>query len=208
MIDYSLLVAYFLAILLFLGTPGPVTVLVVSASVKSGFKAGLATVAGTNIASLVLIAISFIILQGVFSVSETAMLWLSFLGAFYLIYFSITIIKDKIDIQQTVQENSSLVTKNHFKDGFLIGISNPKDIIFFIAFFPLFLEVSSDIYSSMLILTLVWILLDYSLLSIYCFIFSKVSSNRVANIIGRVSGTILLLIGIYVLWETSRRLFL
>lgn len=208
MIDYSLLVAYFLAILLFLGTPGPVTVLVVSASVKSGFKAGLATVAGTNIASLVLIAISFIILQGVFSVSETAMLWLSFLGAFYLIYFSITIIKDKIDIQQTVQENSSLVTKNHFKDGFLIGISNPKDIIFFIAFFPLFLEVSSDIYSSMLILTLVWILLDYSLLSIYCFIFSKVSSNRVANIIGRVSGTILLLIGIYVLWETSRGLFL
>lgn len=208
MIDYSLLVAYFLAILLFLGTPGPVTVLVVSASVKSGFKAGLATVAGTNIASLVLIAISFIILQGVFSVSETAMLWLSFLGAFYLIYFSITIIKDKIDIQQTVQESSSLVTKNHFKDGFLIGISNPKDVIFFIAFFPLFLEVSSDIYSSMLILTLVWILLDYSLLSIYCFIFSKVSSNRVANIIGRVSGTILLLIGIYVLWETSRRLFL
>ena len=190
MIDYSLLVAYFLAILLFLGTPGPVTVLVVSASVKSGFKAGLATVAGTNIASLVLIAISFIILQGVFSVSETAMLWLSFLGAFYLIYFSITIIKDKIDIKQTVQESSSLVTKNHFKDGFLIGISNPKDVIFFIAFFPLFLEVSSDIYSSMLILTLVWILLDYSLLSIYCFIFSKVSSNRVANIIGRVSGTI------------------
>ena len=208
MIDYSLLVAYFLAILLFLGTPGPVTVLVVSASVKSGFKAGLATVAGTNIASLVLIAISFIILQGVFSVSETAMLWLSFLGAFYLIYFSITIIKDKIDIQQTVQESSSLVTKNHFKDGFLIGISNPKDVIFFIAFFPLFLEVSSNIYSSMLILTLVWILLDYSLLSIYCFIFSKVSSNRVANIIGRVSGTILLLIGIYVLWETSRRLLL
>lgn len=208
MIDYSLLVAYFLAILLFLGTPGPVTVLVVSASVKSGFKAGLATVAGTNIASLVLIAISFIILQGVFSVSETAMLWLSFLGAFYLIYFSITIIKDKIDIKQTVQESSSLVTKNHFKDGFLIGISNPKDVIFFIAFFPLFLEVSSDIYSSMLILTLVWILLDYSLLSIYCFIFSKVSSNRVANIIGRVSGAILLLIGIYVLWETSMRLFL
>jgi threonine/homoserine/homoserine lactone efflux protein len=72
MIDYSLLFAYFLAILLFLGTPGPVTVLVVSASVKSGFKAGLATVAGTNTASLILIAISFIILQGVFSVSETA----------------------------------------------------------------------------------------------------------------------------------------
>lgn len=208
MVNYSLLSAYFLAILLFLGTPGPVTVLVVSTSVKCGFKAGLAIVAGTNVASLVLIAISFIILQGVFSVSETAMLWLSFLGAFYLIYFSINVIKDKIDIKQTVKQSSSLVTKNHFKDGFLIGISNPKDVIFFIAFFPLFLEVSSDIYSSMLVLTLVWILLDYSILSIYSFVFSKVSSNKIANVISRFSGTILLLIGIYVLWETSIRLFL
>jgi|SRR5699024_40436 len=208
MIDYSLLFTYFSAVLLFLGTPGPVTVLVVSASVRGGFRAGLATVAGTNAASLILIAISFIILQGVFSVSETAMLWLSFLGAFYLIYFSINIVKDKIDIDQTVKESSVLVTKNHFKDGFLIGISNPKDVIFFIAFFPLFLKVSSDIYSSMLILTLVWIALDYSILSIYSFIFSKVSNNKIANTISKSSGLILLFIAIYILWETSRRLFL
>lgn len=207
MIDYSLLLAYFLSILLFLGTPGPVTVLVVSASVKGGFRAGLLTVAGTNTASLILIAVSFIILQGVFSVSEKAMLWLSFLGAFYLIYFSISIIRDKIDIRQTVEESSNLVTRNHFKDGFLIGISNPKDVLFFIAFFPLFLEVTKHIYSSMLILTLVWIFLDYSILSIYSLIFSKISNNSMANIISKTSGFILLIIAIYILWEISRRIF-
>lgn len=91
---------------------------------------------------------------------------------------------------------------------FSIGISNPKDVIFFIAFFPLFLKVSSDIYSSMLILTLVWIALDYSILSIYSFIFSKVSNNKIANTISKSSGLILLFIAIYILWETSRRLFL
>lgn len=206
MIDYPLLLAYFLAILLFLGTPGPVTVLVVNTSVKSGFKSGLATVAGTNTASLILIALSFVVLQGVISVSDTAMLWLSLLGAVYLIYFSIRIIKDKIDLQQTLQESSGLITKHHFKDGFLIGISNPKDVIFFVAFFPLFLEVSSNLYTSMLILTLVWIVLDYGILAGYCFVFSKVNNNKVANTISKLSGIILLLIGIYVLWEVTKKL--
>lgn len=207
MVNYSLLTAYLLAIVLFLGTPGPVTILVISASVKSGFRAGLATIAGTNIASLILIALSFIIIQGVFAVSETAMLWLTFFGTLYLFYFSISIIRDKIDLQQTLQQNSKRVSKNHFKDGFLIGISNPKDILFFIAFFPIFLAVTSDIYVSMITLTLVWIVLDYSILSIYAFTFSKVSNNRTANITSKLSGIILLLITIYVFYEISKRLF-
>lgn len=206
--NYSLLTAYLLAILLFLATPGPVTILVISASVKSGFRAGLATIAGTNIASLILIVLSFVIIQGVFAVSETAMLWLTFFGTLYLFYFSINIIRDKIDLQKTLQDNSTRVSKNHFKDGFLIGISNPKDILFFIAFFPIFLAVTSDIYVSMMALTLIWIILDYSILSIYAFTFSKVSSNRTANIISKLSGITLLMITMYVFYETSRRLFL
>lgn len=205
--NYSLLTAYLLAILLFLATPGPVTILVISASVKSGFRAGLATIAGTNIASLILIVLSFVIIQGVFAVSETAMLWLTFFGTLYLFYFSINIIRDKIDLQKTLQDNSTLVSKNHFKDGFLIGISNPKDILFFIAFFPIFLAVTSDIYVSMMTLTLIWIILDYSILSIYAFTFSKVSNNRTANIISKLSGIILLIITMYVFYETCRKLF-
>lgn len=205
--NYSLLTAYLLAILLFLATPGPVTILVISASVKSGFRAGLATIAGTNIASLFLIMLSFVIIQGVFAVSETAMLWLTFFGTLYLVYFSINIIRDKIDLQKTLQDNSTRVSKNHFKDGFLIGISNPKDILFFIAFFPIFLAITSDIYVSMMALTLTWIVLDYGILSIYAFTFSKVSNNRTANIISKLSGIILLMITMYVLYKTSRRLF-
>lgn len=205
--NYSLLTAYLLAILLFLATPGPVTILVISASVKSGFRAGLTTIAGTNIASLILIMLSFVIIQGVFAVSETAMLWLTFFGTLYLVYFSINIIRDNIDLQKTLQDNSTRVSKNHFKDGFLIGISNPKDILFFIAFFPIFLAITSDVYVSMMALTLIWIVLDYSILSIYAFTFSKVSNNRTANIISKLSGIILLIITMYVFYETSRRLF-
>ena len=209
MIDFALLTTYILSIVLFLGTPGPVTVLVVSASIKDGFLAGLKTVMGTNTDSLILIFISFIIIKGVFSISEIALNWLTLIGSLYLLYFSIGIIRDKVDIQRTIDENSNKITKNHFKDGFLIGISNPKDILFFIAFFPMFLSVyPNSIGISMSILVIIWIILDYSILSTYSFVFSKISNNKIVNIINKLSGMILLLVALYAIYKMINTLYL
>lgn len=138
MIDFALLTTYVLSIVLFLATPGPVTLLVVNTSTKDGFLAGLKTVMGTNTASLVLIIISFIIMKGVFSVSEVALNWLTLIGSLYLLYFSIGIIQDKVDMQKTIANNQPSISKNHIKDGFLIGISNPKTYYFLWLFFQYF----------------------------------------------------------------------
>ncbi|OBX73130.1 hypothetical protein A9308_01255 [Moraxella atlantae] len=209
MIDFTLLTTYILSIVLFLGTPGPVTVLVVSASIRDGFLAGFKTVMGTNTASLILIFISFIIIQGVFSVSEIALNWLTLIGSLYLLYFSIGIVKAKVDIQKTINENSNKITINHFKDGFLIGISNPKDILFFIAFFPMFLSVyPSNLNMSMFILVMIWIILDYSILSTYSFIFSKINNNKTVNIINKSSGIILLVVALYAIYKMVNTLYL
>ncbi|OBX84667.1 LysE family translocator [Faucicola atlantae] len=209
MIDFTLLTTYILSIVLFLGTPGPVTVLVVSASIRDGFLAGFKTVMGTNTASLILIFISFIIIQGVFSVSEIALNWLTLIGSLYLLYFSIGIVKAKVDIQKTINENSNKITINHFKDGFLIGISNPKDILFFIAFFPMFLSVyPSNLNMSMFILVMIWIILDYSILSTYSFIFSKINNNKTVNIINKSSGIILLVVALYAIYNMVNTLYL
>lgn len=202
MIDFALLSAYILAIFLFLGTPGPVTVLVVNSSVRGGFLAGLKTVMGTNTASLMLIFISFIIIQGVFSISEMALNWLTLFGSLYLLYFSIGVIRDKLDIQKTIDNDANKITDNHFRDGFLIGISNPKDILFFIAFFPMFLKIyPNNIEVSMLILVVIWIILDYSILSIYSFIFSKINNNKTVNVISKTSGLILLVLAFYAIYR-------
>lgn len=208
MIDYTLLATYILSIILFLGTPGPVTVLVVTASIRDGFLAGLLTIMGTNAASLILILSSFAVIQGVFSINEQALTWLTFVGAFYLLYFAIGIIKDKVNIKKTVQESANKITKKHFRDGFLIGISNPKDILFFIAFFPTFLNIYTDSLStSIVILTVVWIIMDYTLLSGYAFLFSKISHDRTVNIISKLSGTILLLVAVYALYKMGCTLY-
>jgi threonine/homoserine/homoserine lactone efflux protein len=208
MIDYTLLVTYILSIVLFLGTPGPVTVLVVTSSIRDGFFAGLRTIMGTNTASLILILLSFAVIRGIFSVNEQALTWLAFVGAFYLLYFSIGIIKDKVNIKKTVQESANRITKKHFRDGFLIGISNPKDILFFIAFFPTFLNIYVDNqFTSMAILIVIWTIMDYSILSGYSFLFSKISNDRAVNVISKLSGIILLLVAIYAIYKMGYTIY-
>lgn len=201
--NYPLLFSYMLTILLFLGTPGPVTLLVINASLKEGFWAGVKTIAGTNAASLLLIGLSFVVIQGVFAVSETALLWLTLFGCFYLMYFAVGMLKERADGQTPLQATQAKVSRRHFRDGFIVGVSNPKDILFFIGFFPLFLGISPAIHWSMLMLVLVWVALDYTILSVYALAFSRLGKKKISNVISRLSGVVLLLLAVYALGHTS-----
>ena len=99
-------------------------------------------------------------------------------------------------------------SKHHFKDGFIVGISNPKDILFFIAFFPLFFAISNDKVLSIALLVGIWMLLDYGILSIYAVMFSKIKSNTLANVINKLSGLVLACVAVYASVMTVCKLYL
>lgn len=205
MIDITILFAFISAVVLFLSTPGPVTVMVVNNSTKQGFLAGLATIAGTNVASLLLIGISFLVLYGVVNVGEELLTYLTLFGALYLLYFAIQIIKESfyvktLSLDKADKAQNSLTS--YFKQGFLAGASNPKDVLFFMAFFPLFFNVSQNVMMSIFVLTLTWILLDYGILSLYSLIFAKIKNRTFIVWTSRISGIILLLIALYALYKT------
>ncbi|MDO4896048.1 MAG: LysE family translocator [Moraxella sp.] len=201
MIDFNVLLAFMGAVVLFLSTPGPVTVMVVNNSSKQGFLAGFATIAGTNIASLALIAVSFLVLYGVFAVSEHLLTWrLTLFGSLYLLYFAIQMIKDNFYAKTLSLNNADNTQKTlsvYFKQGFLVGISNPKDVLFFMAFFPLFFNVSNNIGIAMIILTLIWVILDYGILSLYSMIFAKIKNQTFIAWVGRLSGLVLLMLAVF-----------
>lgn len=212
MIDITVLFAFIGSVVLFLSTPGPVTVMVVNNSSKQGFLAGILTIAGTNTASLVLIATSFLVLYGVLNVSEILLSYLTLFGSFYLLYFAIQIIRDSLNVKPlelNIQENSVIKKTlfGYFKQGFFVGISNPKDVLFFMAFFPLFFDISKNTSLSMIILTLTWIILDYGILSLYSVIFAKIKKPKFIAWVGRLSGIILLCIALFGLYKTASILF-
>jgi threonine/homoserine/homoserine lactone efflux protein len=54
-----------------------------------------------------------------------------------------------------------------FMRGFFTGISNPKDILFFVSFFPQFIAISRDFTTSITTLCLLWIVFDFAVMAGY-----------------------------------------
>lgn len=198
------LLLYALAIVTLLCSPGPVAILVANASIKGGFKAGFSSVVGTNLSSLVLIALSFVVIQGVLAVNPQALAWLTIIGSVYLLYYAIQIFMSKAALPTdaaATQKNSS-----YFINGFLVGVSNPKDILFFIAFFPSFLKVTSYTPLSMVILVVVWVVFDYVIMLSYALFLSKISNTTAINGIYKLSGAFLFFIGVLAIYKSAESL--
>ena len=84
-----------------------------------------------------------------------------------------------------------------FKKGFFVGISNPKDIIFFASFFPQFTGISSDLNLSLMILTISWIILDFATLSLVYLSFNRLAKSAWYPKLLALCGLILIAVAIY-----------
>ena len=131
--DFSAYILYCIAVVIMIATPGPVMLLVASAGLTGGYKKALHTIVGTNLASLLLIAISVLILKGFFNIASHWFNLIKILGCIYIAYLGIQIVREVLSQSQQDQEISRQV-QGGFQQGFLVGISNPKDIIFFASF--------------------------------------------------------------------------
>jgi len=179
-----------------IATPGPVMILVASAGLKGGYVSALKTILGTNLASLLLIAISILIIKGIFDVNEWLFIGIKIIGCFYIAYLGFEILKE---VHQTKEQKVQAISpiSGGLKKGFLVGISNPKDIIFFSSFFPQFIGVHTNINISLSILVLAWIILDFLTLSFVYLGFNKLAQSQYYSKILTLCGWFLVIIAIY-----------
>lgn len=190
---------YVMSVIIMIATPGPVMILVASAGLKGGYQKAFETILGTNLASLVLIAISICILKGMFSVNETLFIIIKVLGCLYIAYLGYQILKEVYQSQDHSIETLKPI-EGGLKKGFLVGISNPKDIIFFSSFFPQFIGIHSDINISLAILVVAWIVLDFLTLSMVYLSFNRLSRSRHYPKVLGLCGLILMVIAVYGLY--------
>ena len=189
-----------------IATPGSVMILVASAGLKGGYRKALQTIIGTNLASLVLIAASILILKGMFSVNETLFLIIKILGCFYIAYLGYDILKDVSSQKNNQAETVLSPVDGGVVKGFLVGISNPKDIIFFSSFFPQFIGIHANINISLAILVIAWIILDFLTLSLVYLSFNKLAKSKLyAKVLG-LCGVILIVIAVYGLYVSLKSL--
>ena len=194
-------ILYCLAVVLMIATPGPVMLLVASTGLKGGYAAALRTIFGTNFASLVLIALSILSLKGLLVINAHWLDAIKLLGCLYIGYLGLQIFREVFFEQaESIQEKLSPV-RGGFQQGFLVGISNPKDIIFFAAFFPQFIGITPTLDLSLIMLTLSWIVLDFLTLSLVYLGFNRLRHSRLYPHLLALCGMVLIIIAIYGIYQ-------
>lgn len=200
--NYFEYLLFIISVVVLIATPGPVMILVASAGLKGGYKKALETIFGTNFASLILIFISVLILKGFLTIDENYLKAIRIFGCLYIAYLGYSIIKEVLQAPHPTAIQTVAAQSGGFKKGFLVGISNPKDIIFFSAFFPQFINISPNINFSLSLLTVTWIVLDFLTLSLVYLFFRSLSQSRIYPKILGLCGVLLVLIALYGLVDT------
>ncbi|KOC87773.1 LysE family translocator [Winslowiella iniecta] len=195
--NLTLLGAYFLAVLLLLLTPGPVIALVTGTAARYGSRKAFATVAGTNVASLVLIAFAALMLAGILSLSPLVLYLVGIAGSLFIGWSAFTSLQGARGSEEVeVNDKRGVSNRSGFIRGFITGISNPKDILFFVSFFPQFITVTRDFTVSIMTLSFVWMVFDFTVLSLYILMVKRWVPERHGRRIEIVSAVFLLAISL------------
>jgi threonine/homoserine/homoserine lactone efflux protein len=125
------------ASLVLIATPGQDMILVMSRSIAQGPAAGIATAAGVSIGLVGHTLLATLGLGAILRTSEWLFLALKLVGAAYLIYLGIGLLRTK-NPELLVNATSSRSMTRLFFDGAISNISNPKIAVFYFAFLPQF----------------------------------------------------------------------
>lgn len=174
-LHYPLLFAYLAAIVLLIATPGPVVMLVTGTVARRGFRQGVLTAVGANAASLVLIAGAMLMVFGVVMVSARLLVGLHVAGCLFIAVLAIRTLVGEWRAGRGRSGDGTAAGEPASPPrglpgvvrGFLVGIANPKDLLFFVAFFPQFVGITPDSRVSLAILAALWIAVDFTIMTGY-----------------------------------------
>ncbi len=176
---------------------------------SAGRRQAFCTILGTNGASLLLIGLSSLAISGLLLVQERWLTALALVGSGVLLWYALTALRgawavpaaDSADNVVSVESTASAHRpKNRRRSaivqGLLVGLSNPKDILFFIAFFPQFIAITQRPGTSLALLTLLWVLADFLILLAYATLLGTAFFQQRRHTVARLSALFLLAVAV------------
>ena len=142
--DASALALFTVAAITLLVIPGPSVLYIVTRSVDQGRAAGLASVCGVHVGTLVHVAAAALGLSALLVSSATAYHTVRWLGAAYLIWLGIRrlLARDEDLPAAAGPDTRRLGLRRIFAQGVVVNVLNPKTALFFLAFLPQFVDTS------------------------------------------------------------------
>lgn len=133
-------VTFVSVVFIFAIIPGPTVILVLGQTISHGKKSVMPLVSGVLLGDFVAMTLSLIGLGAVLATSATLFLILKWFGVGYLIYLGIKTWREVPEHGLSPISVPDISKVNLFKSSFLVTALNPKDIVFFVAFLPQFVN--------------------------------------------------------------------
>ncbi len=136
--DASTLAVFVAAALALLLVPGPAVLYIVARSIDQGRTAGLVSVLGVHLGSLVHVAAAAIGLSSLIVSSAVAFSVVKYAGAAYLVYLGVRALLSREEPEEV--EVRAAPNRSLLRQGAIVNILNPKTALFFLAFLPQFVD--------------------------------------------------------------------
>ena len=186
------------AIFIFMATPGPGTLTIVSRALSSGFKHAIFMSMGMVLGDIIFLLLTILGLNIVAQTFSTLFIIIKVLGGIYLIYLGLRIFMAKTShFSANSQKNSSLT--EDFLSGLFITLSNPKVIAFYVGFLPTFVDLSKLTYKDIFLVVFLVLFTLSTILTAYAYFAYRAKETirkaKTQNIMNRFAGIIMILVG-------------
>ncbi len=147
--EFSTIIGFLFAAMLLTLSPGPDVLFVISTSISNGYRNGIFVTLGLSTGVLIHTMLAAAGLLLLIKNSHTIFVAVQYFGATYLLYLAYQAWKERenhnLDIHlNNTQQMQEIIEVNNFwkyyKTGTIMSSCNPKLIIFFLAFFPQFVD--------------------------------------------------------------------
>ena len=141
MVPTTHLLAFTITALVLIAIPGPSVLFTVSRALSLGRVAGVATVAGNTVGAFTQVVAVAFGLGPLVERSVALFTVLKLAGACYLIYLGVQAIRHRRSLAEALGAEVERKTAARLVvDGFTVGVTNPKVIVFFAAMLPQFVD--------------------------------------------------------------------
>jgi RhtB (resistance to homoserine/threonine) family protein len=184
--------------------PGPDTAITTKNTLTVGRTGGMKTLIGTCIALQIHTMAAVVGLSAIIVKSALLFSVFKYVGALYLGYLGIKTLwalrKNKAEPAAEMSAANKYENKSCFKQGFLTNILNPKVAVFFLTFFPQFVDSGSNTFMPFLLMGLTYTGLTLAWFVFYVLLLDRIRAfmkrPKTQMVIEGITGSVLIVFGI------------
>ncbi len=198
--DWLTLLSLTIATFVYAISPGPGLFAVLSISTRYGAIPAVWLSIGHTVGDIIYVAVAMLALNALAELISHSMLYVKIFGASYLVYIGYQQWRSKgVSFEQSIEKGS---IPKLFIAGFVVGVTNPKTIIFYLSFLPIFIDLDNLTFATeikvigVVGITVFFVLSLANILGIR--LRRHIENPKVIKRVNEVTGVTMILVGFFV----------